>query len=234
MGEVIDVAPLHQPDEHCLVAVDDGRHAEDGIAVDRLGVLRRDGLERTAGGHLLGNRVRVEADTGGRFPQDGLLGDLLSVVVAGRERRHVEVEEVLGEGVTDGDTPQQGPETGDALLVEAPLPDGGLALFHVDLVERERPEPDVPVAAFLQAGDEGLVGVAGEGAAVVPGDGKLTSQRSLPTDDGIPQREQPPPVYPAFPGATSRGGGARRRAASPNASPRAAPPTTSEVWWRRT
>jgi hypothetical protein len=42
---------------------------------------------------------------------------------------------VVGERVTHGDTPQEGPEAADSLLVEAALPHGGLALLHVDLVE---------------------------------------------------------------------------------------------------
>src|SRR5581483_8391453 len=243
LGEVLDVAPLHDPDEDRLVALDDRRHAEDREAVDGLAVLGHQGLERPAGGDLLGDGVGVEPDALGRSPEHGFLGDLLSLVVAGPEGGEVEVEELLGEGVARRDAPQQRPDAGGALLVEPPLPGRRVALLDVGLVEGEGPEPHVPVAALPQAVDHGLVGVAGERAAVIPGEGELTSHGASRRTTAVTViRAQPPPVYPAFPGATgpagaagtSAGGGAKRRAAAPKARPRAAPATTSEVWWSRT
>src|SRR5205085_10646135 len=97
------------------------------------------------------------------------------LVVAGGEGGDVEVEELVGEGVAHGDAPQQRPDAADTLLVETPLPDRRLTLLDMDLVERERPEPHVPVAALPETLDQGLVGVAGERAAVIPGKGELTS-----------------------------------------------------------
>src|SRR5207244_11320423 len=108
--------------------------AEAGPAVDGLGLLGLEGLEWPAGGDLLGHGVGVEADALGHAPQDGLLGDLLPLVVAGPEGGEVEVEELVGKGVAHRDAPQQGPHTAHPVgLVEAPLPDRRLALLAVAL-----------------------------------------------------------------------------------------------------
>ena len=52
------------------------------------------------------------------------------------------------------------------------VPDVGLAFGDVDLAERERHERDVPVGAGPRGREHVLVRVAGEGAAVVAGDGE--------------------------------------------------------------
>src|SRR5690606_19230741 len=92
-----------------------------------------------------------------------------ALVVAEGEERLVHVEELLGELVAHHDA---GLESEEAGVVTPAAPDVGLALGDVDLAEREGHEGDVPGGAGAQAGDHVLVGVAGEGAAVVPGDGE--------------------------------------------------------------
>ena len=67
--EVVDAAALHEADEHRLVALDVGGHAEHGPPVDRFGVLGGERLERSAAVRLLGHRVGVEAGLGDRVAQ---------------------------------------------------------------------------------------------------------------------------------------------------------------------
>ena len=91
-------------------------------------------------------------------------------------------------------------------------------------------EGDVPVGAGLEAGDHVLVGDAGEGAAVVPGDGEGEGHGWSNTGRrrGIPGGRRR---------GTRRSAGRRRqkpRAAVPITSPVARPPTTSLAWWMRT
>ena len=58
--EVVDPAPLHEADEHGLVALDEGGHAEHRVVVDRLGVLGGERLERAARSRPPRDRVGVE------------------------------------------------------------------------------------------------------------------------------------------------------------------------------
>ncbi len=76
------------------------------------------------------------------------------------------VEELVGEGVADRDAPEEREHAGTP-LVGITFPDRRFALLDVHLVERERKEADVPIPAFAESGDDRLVAVASEGAAVI-------------------------------------------------------------------
>ena len=77
--------------------------------------------------------------------------------------------ELLGHAVAGDHPGRQGQEVG---LGDGVLPSRRATFGHVDLVEEERDEGHLPVGPGIQAGEHVFVAVAGEGAAVVPGDGK--------------------------------------------------------------
>ncbi len=89
--------------------------------------------------------------------------------MAGGEQGVVHRSELLGILVADHDASRQGDEV---LELRRVVPHRGSAFGHVDLAQREGEEGDVPVGPVGQPGQEVLMGVAGEGAAVVPSDGK--------------------------------------------------------------
>ena len=150
--EVVGAGPLHEADEHRLVALDERRHAEHGPLVDRLGVLGGERLERPSAPHLRGDGVGVEAGGRDRLAQHVLVPELQALVVARREQREVRVEELVGEGVAHGDAVQQR-EHARAPLARLALPDRRLALLDVGLVERERQVADVEVGAAARRRD---------------------------------------------------------------------------------
>ena len=78
------------------------------------------------------------------------LAQLAGVDVAVLEQGVVDVEEVLGLRVADGQRRLQGEQ---AAVDLGALPDGRLALLDVGLGEREGEEPDVPVGTGAQPGD---------------------------------------------------------------------------------
>ena len=169
------------------------------------------------GGDLVEHDVGVDAlrPPAPRGPRPPSL-QLPAVVVAEREERLVHVEEAVGELVAHDHAGLQGEQAG---VVLPAAPDVGLALGHVDLAERERHEGHVPRRAGSQAGDDVLVGVAGERAAVVPGDGEGAAGRSCPV--------QRPGSRAGIPRRLATACGQTRRASRPRPTPSAAP--TSDV-----
>ena len=105
--------------------------------------------------------------------------------MAGGEQREVGVEEVLGERVAHRD-PVEEREHAGAPFRRVALPHRRRALLDVDLVERERREPEVDVAAGAERGDDRGVAVVGEGAPVVEGDGDGTAHGGPPRFGGAP------------------------------------------------
>ena len=93
----------------------------------------------------------------------------------------------------------------------------------MDLAEREGHEPHVPVGAVGQAGEDVLVGVAGERAAVVPGDGEW-----LHDADNARRGAEIPVDH------RGRGAGHELSVTGPSVAPMAAPTTTSDAWCMRT
>ncbi len=104
-----------------------------------------------------------------RLSDVGHLAQVLGVVVAQGEEGLVDVEEAIGELVAHHHAGLQGEEPG---VVLPATPDVGVALGHVHLTEGEGDERDVPGCPGPEALHHVLVGVAGEGAAIVPGDGE--------------------------------------------------------------
>src|SRR5437660_3786799 len=197
--EIVDAVALHEPDEHGLVALDERGDAERLKAVDLLGVLGGERLQRTAAPRLLGDGVDVEAGGAHGLTDDVLVAELLAVVVAGGERGDMEVEEALGELVTDGDAVEEGGHA-RAPFAGLAVPHRRFAFLDVRLVERERQEPDVEVGAVAQGRDDRFVGVAGEGAAVVEADGDLAGHRETSgTGTVLPADVRNPQVTPAIP-----------------------------------
>ena len=80
--------------------------------------------------------------------------------MAGCEKAQMDVRELVGKGVSDDQACLHGPEVGGFGGV---VPDGGPALFDVDLREREGHEFDVPFSARPEAHHQMFVAVAGEG-----------------------------------------------------------------------
>ena len=126
----------------------------------------------------------IEAGLGDRVAHDVFVAELQALVVAGGEQREVGVEEVLGERVAHREAVLQRERAG-APLRRASLPDRRFTFLDVRLVERERREPEVDVAASAQRGDHGGVAVVRERAAVVEGDGDRTGHGG-PPGVGVP------------------------------------------------
>ena len=140
------------------------------------------------------------------------------MVVAQREQGLVGVEEAVGELVPHHHARLQGEQAG---VVLPATPDVGLALGHVHLAERERHEGHVPRGSGPEPDEHVLVGVAGEGAAVVPGHGEGAAVVvTLVLNDGAAARHS----------AVAQGFGHSRRATAARPTPMAAPATTSEAW----
>ena len=91
------------------------------------------------------------------------------MLVADGEDGRVGGEKLVGLTVAHHQTGEHREERRIALGL---LPHRLSAFLDVGLLEREGEEPDVPVGTPCQSGHEVLVGVTGERAAVVPGDGK--------------------------------------------------------------
>ena len=99
------------------------------------------------------------------------LGDaqVQPLVVSGGEERDVRVEEAVGVAVAHDDA---GGQREEVTGLGGVVPHRYAALGHVRLAQRERQERHVPVGPVGQGDGEMLMGVAGEGAAIVPGDGE--------------------------------------------------------------
>ena len=89
--------------------------------------------------------------------------------MAGREQRVVHAGELLGVLVADDHTGGQRHEIG---RLGGVVPRRDAAFGHVRLGQGEGQERDVPVGPIGQPGQDVLVGVAGEGTAIVPRDGE--------------------------------------------------------------
>src|SRR5918994_1637979 len=88
--EVIDAAAFYQPDEHCFVALDEGRDTEHRPALDRLGVLDGQRLGWTAACHLVGDVEGVDTDARDCFVEQAGVENL-AVVMALREHGDMEI-----------------------------------------------------------------------------------------------------------------------------------------------
>ena len=132
--------------------------------------------------------------------------------MAGREERLVHGGELVGEPIADH---HAGLERQQAAVALGLVPHVDLALADVDLAERERREPHVPVGATGEAGEQVLVRVAGEGTAVVPRDGEAEGHTGWNASMGR--------VHSDF--------GQMRRATLATTTPVAMPATTSDGWW---
>ncbi len=94
------------------------------------------------------------------------------MIVTGREQAEVDVEELSRERVTHRDPVEQGQHAA-APLRRVAIPDRGLTLVEVRLIQRERSEPPDNVGERVGASrrDDGFVRIACERAPIVEGDG---------------------------------------------------------------
>ena len=122
-----------------------------------------------AGGDLGHHLVAGDADPLEHRRHDIGLPQVEPLVVPGREQRDVRIEELLGVLVAHH---HAGAERQQVLRLGRVVPDRRAALGHVGLAQREGQERHVPVGTVGQGGGQVLMGIAGEGAAVVPGDGE--------------------------------------------------------------
>src|SRR2546421_5511665 len=118
---------VHEPDEHGLVVGDERRHPEHPVVGDGTLVLLAERLERPTLGDGLEDRRRVDALLLEDPAQHGFLADVAALVVAGREQRAVDLEELLGRKPVSRHDP------------------------HLHGQQRRRPAPivpDIPIALF--------------------------------------------------------------------------------------
>ncbi len=155
--------------------------------------------------------------------EHGALPQIERLVVTGREQGLVDSQELLRLAIPHDDAGLVRQQAGIAIRM---LPDGRLILGDVGLIEREGDELNVPVGSIGQRGDHMLVGVAGVGAPVVPGNGKGDRSHDRFNAAGRPQI---PPE-----GGAGCGSWTIRVLASPITLPMAMPATTSDAWWMLT
>src|SRR6185437_7795046 len=166
---------------------------------------------------------------GRRYPggvQDGAdhrrVLEVLAPVVAGGEQPPVHRREPVGEPVPDHHPRLQRQQALHLGRVVLGLPDRWLPFGHVVLHQRERGERHLPGSPGVEAGQQVLVGVAGERAQVVPGD------RERRQCHGCANRRFRRPI--------PRSAGIRlstSRPTRPIVPPMAAPARTSLAWWCR-
>ena len=87
----------------------------------------------------------------------------------GREEGDVRIEEMFGVLIAHH---HAGAERQQVLRLGRIVPDRNAALGYVGLAQREGQERHVPVGTARQGGRQVLMGIAGEGTAIVPGDGE--------------------------------------------------------------
>lgn len=130
-------------------------------------MLPAEGLERPSLLHLSKDRIGIDLVSGEHGAESVLVAEITTLVMAEGEERAVDGEEGLGELVSHDDPDAEGEAAGVLLrLVE----DGRLVLASVGLAEREGEKVDLKGRPRLERCHEMLVGIAGEGAAVVPRD----------------------------------------------------------------
>ena len=134
-------------------------------------------FERPAGRDLGRDRVGVEPDRRRDLAQHVVLGDLLALVVAGRERGDVPVEELRRGTWSRTAMPHSSARTPVPRSAGSRSQTGGLVLARRApgraRTARKRTSQSRPVA---QPGDDRLVRVAGERAAVVEAHGEVGSR----------------------------------------------------------
>jgi hypothetical protein len=165
----VTVGTGHEPDEDGLISGNEGGNAEYIEGVGDAGVLVADDGSRPSRVDLGEDGVGVGATTTERADDDVSVSQVVGVVVAGAEEGVMDGAEFVGEPVTDHDSRGQGQEVG---LVGGIVPSRGSTLFDVGLVQEERHEPDIPAGTFGEPGEEVLVGITGEGTAIIPGHSK--------------------------------------------------------------
>ena len=99
-----------------------------------------------------------------------------------REQRDVGVQELRWVLIAHDDAGGERQEVAGLLGV---VPDGRATLGHVRLAQREGQEGHVPVGTLGQGQGKMLMGVAGEGAAVVPGHGERLHSSFNTTSAGL-------------------------------------------------
>jgi hypothetical protein len=119
---------------------------------------RVDPREDLVGGHAVRGENSLDDDP---------VVELQRFVMPRREEGAMHRGEVVGVLVAHDDT---GLQRDDPAVLVGLFPDARLAVFDVDLAQRERQVAHLPVGAGGEAGEHVLVCVAGEWAAVVPGD----------------------------------------------------------------
>ena len=165
----VTVGAFHQADEHRPICGHERRDTP-------YRVLRRGDLVFAAH-HLQGpavvdvgeDRSNVTTMTLQHSGERVAVPQISTVIVPKDEQVAMDVTEADGIEVAHRDTNLQRQQ---AAVVIWAVPDRWFALIHVHLCQRERDEGDVPISATGQSVQHVLNGVAGEGAAVVPGYGK--------------------------------------------------------------
>ncbi len=165
------VAPRsrHDADEGRRTPGDEGGDPEDLVIGHRRLVHGAEGLARPSLGDGGEDLVVVDPVLLQDLPHHGVVAQVASVVVPGREQGEVDVEEPLREPVADDEPGFDGHQVRGLLRH---LPHGSPALLDMGLRQREGDEVDVPVGAPSHGVDHVLVDVAGEGAPVVEGHGE--------------------------------------------------------------
>src|SRR5437868_8589232 len=166
----LGVAPrtVHDSYGYRLAAGNEGGDAEHVVVPYGAFVLGAEDLQRLSACQLCEDLVGVGAVGSQHVADDVLLPDVEAFIVAGGEEGPLDGREDLGPAVAYGDAGLHGEQ---ARRLGGVVPDVGIALLDVGLVEGERHPCHVPGGACFEGGEDVLAGVSGEGTAVVPGHG---------------------------------------------------------------
>src|SRR5205807_473824 len=143
----------------------EGRHAEHIVIGHRVVVLCAKDPEGPPAGDFGEDLVGIGTVHPQAVADDSRLPNIPALVVAGGEEGPLDGGEHLGLSVPYGDASLHGKKVG---CLGGVIPDVGVALGVVDLVEGERNPGHIPVGTSVQSGEDVFGGVSREGTAVVP------------------------------------------------------------------
>ena len=162
--------PVHDPDEHGLVVGDERGDAEGAMVGDAALVLLAERLERGAG-RTSANTASASTPCSRRISRS-TCSSRMSRLSSWRAAKSARCTRRKASGQRSRTAMPTCMASSDDAFSGSSHTSGSPSSTWTWFSENGH-EGDVPVGARLEAGDHVLVGVAGEGAAVVPGDGEL-------------------------------------------------------------
>ena len=141
--------PAHEAHEYRIVPGHESGNAEGLEALDGVGVLGLENVERPSGVDLGEDRIAVDTCLSQHSGQDLSIAQIKSLIVARPKERSVNRQEVLRLLLPHHDPGEIGSKTRVPIRF---VPDRDATFLDVALLEREDHEANIPLRASLQAG----------------------------------------------------------------------------------